>query len=268
MNRVRLGISQEALGLSVREALATVAKVGIPGIQLDAVRELNPTTLGDTARRELRVLIRNANLEATALNCPIRCGLDQPEDQQQRLEHLVAVMQLAADLGPRTVLLPLPELPKADEASTPRAQTLRESLTVLGRAADRLGVVVALEAGFDPVEDVLTYLTGFDCGSLMVNFDPVNFLAHGHKPIAALGAFRERLAHVQARDAHGRNLSGGPKETALGGGDLDWLTFFAVLAGIDYRGFVVVDREQGSNRRRDALAGAEFLKRFLPPTVG
>lgn len=268
MSSIRLGISQEALGLPVRAALDAVAKVGVRGIQLDAIRELNPTTLGDTARRELRVLIRNANLEATALNCPIRRGLDTTEDLQQRLEHLVAVMQLAADLGPRKILLPLPELPKPDDASTPRAETLHESLTSLGRAADRLGVVVALEAGFDSAEVVLTYLAGFDSGSLMVNFDPVNFLAHGQKPIAALGALGGRLAHVQARDAHGRNLSGGPKETAIGQGDLDWLTVFAVLDSLEYRGFVVVDREQGSDRRADALAGAEFLKRFVPPTVG
>ncbi len=62
---------------------------------------------------------------------------------------------------------------------------MRESLAALGATATASDVRW-LEVGFDPAEKVKQYLASFDTGSLKVTFDPVNFMLHGHDPLASL----------------------------------------------------------------------------------
>jgi len=264
MNRIRLGVVLETAGLPVRQAFEAAARAGVSGVQADAVGDLDPTRLSETGRRELRTLLRGTNLEFTALNCPLRRGLDSPEQLQVRLEHLAKVLQLAADLGPRVVLMPMPRLPTKDELTTPRGLTLRESLSFLAVAADRVGVSVALEPGLDSAAATRDYLDTFDTGSLAVNFDPANFLINGHDPVKSAVAFAGRIRHVNARDAQARTASGGAKEVAVGDGDIDWLVMLATLESVEYRDFVVIDRDNGVDRWPDVLAGVKFLRRFVP----
>ncbi|MGL6095455.1 MAG: sugar phosphate isomerase/epimerase family protein [Fimbriiglobus sp.] len=263
MNHLKLAVPLEAAGVPPRPALQIVSKLGVPGVQVDAAGELAPDRLGDTARREFRTLLKSYSLELAAVNCPLRRGLDVAEDQQQRLDYVRKVMQLASDLGTRIVFAPLPRIPT--DADGPRAKTLREVLTDLGRHGDRIGVRLCLEAGLDSGAAVGDYLGTYDTGGLAVTFDPANFQINGHDPLTAMTALAGRIGYVQARDARTATVSGGAKETAVGAGDTDWMVFFATLSAVDYRGFVAVDREDGTSRWKDITTGVGVVRRFAVP---
>ena len=264
MNRFKLGVVLETTGMRFRPALNAAARLAIHGIQVVATGELGPEQMKGTARREFATLLNNANLELAALHCPLRKGLDAAENLQARVDHLRKVMQLAYDLGPRRVVVPFPQLPT--EQTESRAALLREVLTDLGRFGDRIGSCLALEPGLDPADKVRQYLRSFDCGSLQIAYDPANFLLNGHDPLAALMSFQGILSVIHGRDGQRRSVSGGSAEVPLGAGEIDWLTLIATLEAVDYRGYVVVDRENGSNRWTDVTAGVAFLKRLLPMT--
>ena len=234
--------------------------MGATGVQVDAAGDLMPDALGATGRRELRNLLHSFSQELAALNAPLRRGLNVAEQLQPRLEYVQKVMQLAFDLGARRVVVPCPKLP--DDAATPRAQTLRESLLALGSFGDHAGAVLALEIGYDSAEKVKSYLAGFDTGSLKVTYDPANLLLHGHDPIASLAPLRDLLAHVHARDARSASLSRGLHEVPVGAGDVDWMALMATLQVLEFDGFVTVEREQGENKLQDVIDGVKFLKRF------
>src|SRR5262249_43376905 len=85
MNRLKVGICLESLSLPLRRALAEAVRAGATGLQIDAVGELSPNKLSQTGRREFRNLLRSHDLELSALNCPLRRGLDSAEDQQPRI---------------------------------------------------------------------------------------------------------------------------------------------------------------------------------------
>jgi len=51
MNRFKLGIVLEALGLPTRQGLAAAAKLSVLGVQIDAVGPLSPGKLSDTGRQ-------------------------------------------------------------------------------------------------------------------------------------------------------------------------------------------------------------------------
>jgi len=263
MRPLKIGIVVESLGLPLRSALAEASRMGVVGVQIDALGDVLPDRLGDTGRREFRNLLRSQNLELSALNCPLRNGLDVAENLQPRIEHVRKVMQLAFDLGARKVVLPGPKLPT--EPESPRAQFLRESLQSLGPFGDRIGTVLAFEVGHDPVETLKEYLATFDTGSLRLNYDPANMLVNGHDPLASLVNLKGWIAHVHARDARAATVSRGSQEVALGAGDIDWMAFVATLQVIEYDGFLAVERETGEQRLKDVANGVKFLRRFTSP---
>lgn len=262
MNRLKLGVVLEPLGLPPRQALHAAARLGAAGVQIDAAGDLAPDRLGDTARREFRTLLRGANLELAALNCPLRRGLDSAENQHQRIDHVRKVMQFAVDLGTRVVVTPLPRVPT--EPDSPRAVLLREALADLGGFGDRIGVQLALEPGLDAGDNVRDYLAGFDSGGLAVTFDPANHLLNGFDPLSSLAALGQRVVYTQARDGRAATVSGAGKELPVGAGDIEWMAYVATLESVGYRGFLCVDMETGGTRAVDVASGVNFLRRFVP----
>jgi sugar phosphate isomerase/epimerase len=259
MSRFKLGIVLETTGLPIRPALAAASKLGVAGVQVDAVGDLAPDNMTATARREFRNLLRTQNLELSALNCPLRRGLDVAENLQPRIEYVRKAMQMAFDLGPRVVIAPLPKV-----SDSP---TAREALADLGSFGDRAGSVLALEAGLDPGDTVRDYLNSFDTGSLMVYFDPVTFLLNGFDPLASLAALAGKVADTRARDARTATVSGGAREVPVGAGDIEWMVYVATLESIGYRGYLTVDRKGGETRFADVAEGVRFLRRFVPQSA-
>ncbi len=281
---MKLGIRLESLGLPLRKALAEASRLGAAGVQADAAGDLSPEQLSQTGRREFRNLLRSLNLELAGLGCPLRRGLDKAENLQPRIEHVRKVMSLCYDLGARLAVVEMPAIPD-DQPETPTtpalspgglilgatpqaenpAKLLRESLTDLGAHGDRTGTTLALECGIDPAERLAAYLDTFSNGGLGIGYDPANMLMNGHDPTAGLTILHSKIVHVYARDARQSSTSRITSEVALGAGDIDWMTFVAVLDTIGYRGWLVVRRESGQNRIADVENGLAVLRRFVRP---
>ncbi|MBX3397871.1 MAG: sugar phosphate isomerase/epimerase [Gemmataceae bacterium] len=261
MNRFQIGIVAESTGLPIRAAIEQASKWAVDGLQADGVGALAASELGDTGRREFKNLLRSFNLELAAIGCPLRRGLDSPEDQQKRLENIRNAMQLAYDLGARKVVVPFPKLPEPESAA---ANTLRESLLALAAHGDRVGTVVCLEVGLDDAASVKDYLAAYDTGALAVNFDPANFLVNGHDPLKAAMTLTGRIGHTHARDARRSTAHAIPEEVPVGAGDIEWLAYIATLEAIDYRGYLTIERTVGERRLDDLAASVRFLRRFAP----
>jgi sugar phosphate isomerase/epimerase len=261
MNRIKIGVRLESLGLPLRRAITEAARLGVPGVQVDAAGDLSPQTLSQSGRREFLHLLRAHNLELSALGCPLRRGLDVAENQQARLDRVKAVMSLSFDLGPRVTVVEAGAVP--EDVNTPRGQLLSEALLALGQHGDRVGAVLALETGLESGAALADFLKRFDTGGLAANFDPANLLLHGHDPYASARALRGRIAHAHARDARSAGASRSAQEVPLGHGDIDWLELLGALEEVEYRGYLTVERESGDNRLADVAAGVAFLRRFV-----
>ena len=222
--------------------------------------------------------MRSHDLTVSALSCPLRRGLDVAENLEPRLEQIREAMQLAFDLGPRLVIIPIGKIGESSRVSdrlslepTPSppaplpqgergdsATLLKESLIALGKHGDRIGVLVALDAGFDEPAHLMNYLERFDAGSLNVNFNPANLITNGFNPYDAVAIYGQRLAYAHAQDA--RRVSPSKLATApVGHGDIDWLQLAAHFEQINYRGHLTVLADD----RSEAAASLAFLQRFF-----
>ncbi len=262
MNRLRLGVRLASLNLPLRQALAAASRMGVAGVEVDAVGDLAPRALSATGRREFRNLLRTHNIELTALGCPLRRGLDTTEDQQPRLEHVQQVMGLSYDLGPKLTIVQAGAVPVRDD--DPCGPILSESLTFLSSHGDRTGTTLALDTGLDSGSALRAFLDRFDTGSLRVNFDPANLLMNGFNVFDSLRALQGKIVHMHASDARRSCSSRTLQEVPVGAGDIDWITYLSVLEEIEYRGWLVVKRESGENRLADITAGVQFLQRLVP----
>ncbi|MHB1425566.1 MAG: sugar phosphate isomerase/epimerase family protein [Gemmataceae bacterium] len=265
MNHLKIGIRLESLNLPLRRGLAEAGKLGVSGVQVDAVGDLAPNALTETGRREFRHLLRSHNLELTALGCPLRRGLDSAENQQPRLEHVQKVLSLSFDLGPRIVIVQAGSV--TDDPNNPRTYILRESLQALARHGDRAGATLALETGLEDGSVLAAFLDRFDTGALGVNLDPANLLLHGFDPFASAQALGRRIVHSHAKDARQSSASRAAQEVPLGHGDIDWMKYLAVLEEIEYRGWLTIERETGEDRLADVAAGVSFLRRLIGAEV-
>jgi L-ribulose-5-phosphate 3-epimerase len=261
MDRLKIGIRLESLGLPLRRALREAQRLGVRGVQADAAGDLSPHTLSRSGRSAFRHLLRSHNLELTALGCPLRRGLDSPEDQQQRIDHTEAVLGLSVDLGARIAIVQPGRVP--EKADDPHAPLLTEALRVLGRHGDRIGAVLALETGLESGAVLGAFLDRFDTGGLGVNLDPANLLMGGFDPYESARALRGRVVHANAKDARVTGASRTAQEVPLGHGDIDWMRYLAALEEIEYRGWLTVERAGGDNRVADVAAGIGFLGRLV-----
>jgi sugar phosphate isomerase/epimerase len=261
MSRLKIGLRLESLGLPLRRALQEAERLGVGGVQVDAVGDLSPTNLLQTGRRELRHLLRAHSLELTALGCPLRHGLDVPQDQQPRIEHVRKVMTLSYELGARVTIVQAGQVPADDK--DPRAALLSEALLALGQHGDRVGVVLALETGLQSGEVLRRFLDRFDTGGLGANLDPANLLVHGFDPYAAARALHDKIVHVHAKDARAAGASRAAQEVPLGHGDIDWMQFLSVLEEVGYHGWLTIEREWGKLGTAEAAAAVGFLRRFV-----
>jgi sugar phosphate isomerase/epimerase len=260
MSRLKIALRLESLGLPLRRGLQEAERLGVGGVQVDAVGDLAPDNLLQTGRREFRNLLRTHNLELTALGCPLRHGLDVARDQEPRIERVRKVLSLSYDLGARVAIVQAGQIP--EDANDPRAALLSEALLALGQYGDRVGAVLALETGLESGAVLRAFLDRFDTGSLAANLDPANLLMHGFDPYEAGRALHGKIAHVHAKDARQAGASRAAQEVPLGHGDIDWMQFLGVLEEVGYRGWVTIEREQGMSLA-EAAAAVSFLRRFV-----
>jgi L-ribulose-5-phosphate 3-epimerase len=259
--RLKLGVRLASLDLPLRPALEEARRLGLAGVEIEAAGDLAPNSLSDTGRRQLRHLLRSHGLDLTAVNCPLRRGLDSPENLEARLEHIQKVMTLSYELGSGIVIVQAGRIPDKDD--DPRTPLLVESLAALGRHGDRVGARLALETGQEPGDLLARFLGRFDTGGLGVNFDPANLLMNGFNVYESARALAGRVVHSHAKDARAAGASRAAQEAPLGHGDIDWLFLLGVYEEIGYQGWLTIEREGGTNRRADVAAGVRFLRRLI-----
>jgi sugar phosphate isomerase/epimerase len=260
MSKLKLGLHLDALSMPLRRGAQEAQRLGVAGVQVDAVGDLAPKVLSQSGRREFGHLLRAHGLELTALGCPLRHGLDVAEHQEQRIDHVKNVLTLSSDLGARIVVVPFGRIP--DDPNSPVHALLSDALRALGQHGDRVGAVLALETGQNPSELTRQFLDRFDTGGLAVNLNPANMLLAGFDPYETTRGLHGKVAHAHAKDA--RKTAGARLAhiVPLGHGDIDWMQYLSVLEEIEYRGGLTITQEASANPVADAGAAVAFLRRL------
>src|SRR3954451_10588957 len=88
----------------IRDQVRQAAALGAKGVVLDATGDVAPDRLSETGRRELRHLMRSAELSLFALHLPTRRPFDTIDQLDDRLRRAERAFALAYELGTTLVL--------------------------------------------------------------------------------------------------------------------------------------------------------------------
>jgi len=191
-------------------------------------------------------------------------GLVIPEQREHRCKVAMEYCPLAAELGARSVSAHLGFIPSR------MGREYHAVVDVVGDIADgagRHGLSFRLETGQDAGAVLARLMTDVSRPNLAVNFDPANFIMYGSDdPNLAFEILGPQLAGFHCKDAVGSGQPGAlGKEVPLGEGEVDLPGLLRKLGRpgrYGFKGPLIIEREQGSNKVADVLAARRYLEKI------
>jgi len=257
MINLRLAASLEAFPQPLKQALVAVAGCGVSGVTIDARNRLKPSELSDSGCRQLQHRLDELGLAMAAIEFRTRGGLAEPDRLDERITAAYRVLEFARRLRADVVTFRLGRVPADVESEEYRL--LVEVLNDLARHGNHVGTVPAIDAGAVPPEALAALVEAVVAGPLAVDFDPAPLVADGIDPTAAFGTLHEQIGHLRVRDAV-READGRLREVVLGRGEVAWDELLAVIDESGYRGWLTIDRHDGSDRAGDIARAAAWIQ--------
>jgi sugar phosphate isomerase/epimerase len=257
MPAVKIGIQLASLRLPFRKALATAARLGASGVEIDARGELRPHELGQTGLRELRRLLEEHNLRVVAVGFRTRRGYDVPAEIDKRVAATKAAMKFAAELRAPFVVNQIGRVP--GEAGAAGWNLLVETLTDLGAYGQHVGATLAAQTGTESGADLARLIDALPPHAMGVDLDPGNLIAGGFSALEAVEALGPHIVHVHARDAVRDLARGRGLEVALGRGSADFPALLGALENFGYRGYFTIAREEAEQPQAEVAQAVKYL---------
>lgn len=168
----------------------------------------------------------------------VRCT---PEQRRVRVDHLHALIPIAARIGAWRLVLPL-----VDYSTMTTDAEKRIVLDVLAEAlpvGEAHGVELHIEADLAP-DDFRDFLARAPHPSLKVNWDSGNSSGLGYIASEEFDAYGERIGSIHIKDRL-RKPDGSVETRPLGTGSADFGDIFAAMRAIGYRGGVTLQVARG-----------------------
>ena len=281
---MKLGVITDCFKKPLEECIVLAAKNGFDGVQIYATSgEFSPETLTEEKKAEIKKLLKENNLEVSALCGDMGgYGFEIENDNAERVEKTKRIIDLAVEFGAKAVTTHIGVIPS--DKTEPRYGVMLNALTAAGLYAKEKGVTLAIETGPEFAKTLLAFLKDTK-GGVGVNLDPANFvMVTGQDPVQAVELLKDYIVHTHAKDGvkisddmtptevyHAFAVGGvdalnaceGFKELPLGQGDVQWDEYLKALKEIGYDGFLTIERECGENQREDITSAVRFLNERL-----
>lgn len=214
---------------------------------------LTDTDLVSACLRETRVTVDSICAD---------CFIDRPlvrvpeVDREAATDLLMRVINHAAEIGARTIVLPL--LEGNAVATAAECAALLASLDDVIAQAHEFGVRVAVETDL-PAAALYDALAKSTVG---VCYDLGNAAAAGRDITAELSILGDLVSVVHVKDRP-RNAASVP----LGQGDVPFVSVFASLRAIGYAGPLILETPRGQSPIDSAREQLAFVKRLIAPVA-
>jgi len=257
MSNVKIGIQTRSLRQPLKHALRTAARLGAAGVEIDARRELPPSELSQTGRRELQKLLSDLSLRVSAVAFPTRRGYDDLTELERRVFATQAAMRFAVELGTDVVINRVGRIPASDD---PRFESLVEPLTALGTYGERVGARLAAQTADASPHDLARLIAALPEHTVGVDLHPGELILAGHSPQEALEVLGRHVLHVHASDAVRDLGATRAKQVELGRGMADLPELLGRLTEFDYRGWVTIESRDAADPISEIENAVAFLR--------
>jgi sugar phosphate isomerase/epimerase len=253
---VPAALALEGMGdLDARGGFDVAAAAGYRGIAFPTHhRELNPETLGPSARRQVKAILAGKGLAIESLRIAApRSGLADPGTIDRTLENARKGMNLARELGVATVSLNVGML--AESGGLPEA-TVVAALRDLAQQADAAGLTLALSSATGS-QALGRVIKAVDFERARVNLEGAGLIGAGEDALAAAELLAGNIGQMTVSDAIRAGKA--VRIAMLGEGQLPLRELAALLREQGFTGPWVVDPRdvgvEGAQRAARVLRG-------------
>ena len=274
-----IGVMLDSFMVDIKTALKKSQDMGAQGIQVYATRgEMSPAHMNAEKRREFLKLVKDHGLVVSALCGDLGQGFGNAEKNPQLVEESKRILDLAKDLETNVVTTHIGVVP--EDKSNPRYKIMQQACANLAEYADEMKAHFAIETGPETAITLKNFLDELHSTGVAVNLDPANFvMVTGDDPVEAVYTLKDYIVHTHAKDGkrlhyvdpeilYGLSESdmlgdSSYIELPLGEGDVDFKNYLKALNDINYKGFLIIERECGDNPEKDILLAANFLRELI-----
>lgn len=259
MHQFRLAVATRCFHQPLLASIKSAGELGVQGLQFDLRNELRAGDLTETGRRDLLHQIRENGLTISGAVFPLNYPLYEPDKIDVRIAAIRDAMRFAYSLKISTLCLRIGQIP-VDQDSKQR-QLLVEVLSDLARHSNHIGTTIAVTPTNDSADALRQLLGEIKTGPMGIDFDPAHFAMTRRSETESLRQLHDLVIHIQLRDGD-CSIDGGQEQT-LGMGNVDWIEVMALVGEMDYRGWLTLIRNQGSDPVRDLTRGAKVIRKIL-----
>ena len=257
MLQLKKAVRLESLRQPFKKALITAASLGADGVEINGRTEIRPAEMSRTAVRHLRKMLADLNLQVSAIHYPTRRGFGVEDDLDRRLDATKSAMTMAYDLGCNVVVNKIGRVP--EDVDNPSWTTMVQALSDLGNFSQKAGAWLAARTGSESGETLIRLIDALPIHSLVVDFDPGDFLINGFSVTDAMKVLGKHVMSFRARDAVQDLSLGRGIEVQLGRGSVDWPALLGILEENNYSGFLTIERETEENSIEEVGQAIEYL---------
>jgi len=254
------------------DALADIAAVGYPGIQLRA------SVLRDFASRPaaLREELARRRLTFVALSSG-DLRIDRPAED---LATHTANAKFLRDAGGLYLQI-IDERPKDRAVGDADFVRLGRLLTELGKRTADVGIPLAYHHHMNSIgerpEAIARILDAADPTYVKLLLDVAHYQEGGGDPVRAVRQYADRIAFLHIKDVEQiRPASPGSPDqrdqryrfVELGRGTVDLKGVFAALRDVNYRGWAIVELDAVGDKARTPKDAAIANRRYIEETIG
>ena len=226
------------------EVIPRLARIGYDGIEIGAAApHAYPAYVGPERRKEIRTLLEANGIEVSAM-LPAPGGgpgfnVASPSQEERRaaIEQYKEVAQLCADLGGNTLLYVAGWVIYGTEWKQ-AFDWSREALVEIGRAADDLGMTVAVEQNpadgnlIESLDDGVELMRSVDAPNVKLMFDTIHAMYRNEVPTDYVYRMGNDLRYVHLSDID---------RLPPGQGRGDFVGLVQALTDIGYDGYLSME---------------------------
>jgi len=257
MLQLKKAVRLESLRQPFKKALITAASLGADGVEINGRTEVRPADMSRTAIRHLRKMLADLNLQVSAIYFPTRRGFGVADDLDRRIDATKTALTMAYQLGSNIVVNKIGRVP--EDVGDPSWTTMVQALSDLGNFSQKAGAWLAARTGAEPGETLKRLIDALPIHSLVVDFDPGDFLINGFSPTESMKILGQHVMSFRARDAVQDLSQGRGIEVQLGRGSVDWPALLGILEENNYSGFLTIERDSEQNSIEEVGQAIEYL---------
>ena len=266
----RFGYAAITWGGNDQQAIADIAAVGFPGIQL---RASAVEAFGDRPQ-ELKDLLARRRLTLVALSSG-NLGLDPAMDAEEMARH-TRHARFVRDVG--GLYLQIVDTRPRRVVSPDDYTAMGRRLTELGKRTADVGIPLSYHHHMGSLgeapDEIDRILSAADPQFVRLQLDTAHYLQGGGDPVVAIRKYGSHILFLHLKDVEslppqpGQDPRRAYRFVELGRGRVDLPGVVRALGGVGFKGWVVIELDAVPDRARTPRESAEINRRYVTGTLG